>query len=337
MQKGVQMDLPREVDEYIKESIDHSLGLPISTDTLQQKLRTSEESQRRLRDQYLALVSRLKEKDQLIDRARAEASINAQALKKFVDENQKLAAECGNLLNQCKKWEGECLLYHQDREALMDFGNEADERAREAETRVRELEEEVGKMTEHLQIYKKRYENSEDDNCQGARPEENFLDSVLASLISKDETVAGRLFLEANVKEELCQNLLSMWNRLRPSTQKVLSLIAQAKKLEKEKECLILNLSKAEQEVELVSKQNRKLDKENRRLLRQQQRECSPLCSAEKNPGSASAKSNKRKSSPKTMSSPVEKKIEFSSPDVAARKPLSPVWHNSPESRMNKK
>lgn len=45
--------------------------------------------------------------------------------------------------------------------------------------------------------------------------------------------------------------------------------------------------------------------------------------------------SNKRKS-PKMMSSPVEKKLEFSSPEIS-RKPLSPVWNNnSPDSRMNK-
>ncbi|CAH8294354.1 unnamed protein product [Eruca vesicaria subsp. sativa] len=72
-----------EVDDYIK---DHSLGLPIPRDSLQKKLRTAEESQLRFRDQYLALLSRLKEKDYVIDQARSEASLNAQALKNFVDE-----------------------------------------------------------------------------------------------------------------------------------------------------------------------------------------------------------------------------------------------------------
>ncbi|KAG2323811.1 hypothetical protein Bca52824_006539 [Brassica carinata] len=64
------------------------------------------------------------------------------------------------------------------------------------------------------------------------------------------------------------------------------------KKIEKEKECLILNLAKAEQEVELVCEQNRELDEENRELLKQCR--SSPLqCSAE-------SKSKKRKS-PKMM------------------------------------
>ena len=84
--------------------------------------------------------------------------MNAQALKKFVEENQKLAMECSNLLGQCKKWERECSLYDHDREALMDFGNEADERAKEAEIRVHELGEEVRSLSEQLHFYKRRCE-----------------------------------------------------------------------------------------------------------------------------------------------------------------------------------
>ena len=52
--------------------------------------------------------------------------MNALALKKFVEVNQKLASECAHLLSQCNKWEKECSLYDHDREALMDFANEAD-------------------------------------------------------------------------------------------------------------------------------------------------------------------------------------------------------------------
>lgn len=64
------MDLSQELDDYIRESIDYSLGLPVPTQTLELKLQASEEAQRRLRDQYLYLRSRLKEKDEIIERAR---------------------------------------------------------------------------------------------------------------------------------------------------------------------------------------------------------------------------------------------------------------------------
>ncbi|CAD5312726.1 unnamed protein product [Arabidopsis thaliana] len=285
------MDLSREVDDFIKETIDHSLGLPISMDVLQKKLYTAEESQRRLREQYLSLVSRLKEKDKVIDLVRSEASMNAQSLKKFVEENQKLGSEREDLVNQCKKWEKECFLYHQDRESLMEFGNETDERAREAESRVRELEEEVRKMSDEI---KSRIESEED--C--------LVDSILSSFVSKDESISlGRIFLEANSEEDkCCETLLRKWDQLKPTTQKFVSLVSMVKRIEKEKECLIMNLAKAEQEVELVSEQNRELDRENRKFLRQ--------CSAERSHGSN--KFNKRKSI-KLTSSPIEKRIELSS------------------------
>jgi len=285
------MDLSREVDDFIKETIDHSLGLPISMDALQQKLYTAEESQRRLREQHLSLVSRLREKDKVIDLVRSEASMNAQSLKKFVEENQKLGRECEDLVIQCKKWEKECFLYHQDRESLMEFGNETDERAREAESRVRELEEEVRKMSDEI---KSRIESEEED-C--------LVDSILSSFVSNEETLSlGRIFLEAYSEDKCCETLLRKWDQLKPRTKKVVSLVSMVKRIEKEKECLIMNLAKAEQEVELVSEQNRELDRENRKFLRQ--------CSAERSHGSN--KFNKRKSI-KMMSSPIEKRIEFSS------------------------
>lgn len=67
---NIKMDFPRDVDLYLKESIDDSLGLPISLQTLESKLRASEESQRLLRQQHLYLLSKLKEKDQLIERTK---------------------------------------------------------------------------------------------------------------------------------------------------------------------------------------------------------------------------------------------------------------------------
>lgn len=84
--------------------------------------------------------------------------MNAQALRKFVEENQRLASECAHLVTQCNKWERECSLYDHDREALMDFGNEADQRAKEAEIRVQELEDEVKELRDELGFYKHKLE-----------------------------------------------------------------------------------------------------------------------------------------------------------------------------------
>ena len=64
------IDIPQEIDDYIKETIEDSLGLQISTQSLQLKLRSSEEAQRCLRDRCLFLLSKLKEKDQIIERSK---------------------------------------------------------------------------------------------------------------------------------------------------------------------------------------------------------------------------------------------------------------------------
>ena len=48
-----------------------------------------------------------------------------------------------------------------DRDALMEFGNESDERAREAEARVRELEDEIGRMSEEMQRFKRQIGDGE--------------------------------------------------------------------------------------------------------------------------------------------------------------------------------
>ena len=53
-----------------------------------------------------------------------------------------------------------------------------------------------------------------DSSSEGTNLEENLLESVLATLICKDEVMSGRAFLEANNSLESCQRLLKMWKRL---------------------------------------------------------------------------------------------------------------------------
>ncbi|KAL3514223.1 hypothetical protein ACH5RR_026940 [Cinchona calisaya] len=331
------MDLSQETEDFLRESVEYTLGLPVSTRTLQLKLRASEEAQHHLRNQYLHLQSKLKEKDEIIDRARAEASLNAQALKKFVEENQKLAIECGNLLGQCKKWERECSLYDYDREALMDFGNEADERAKEAEVRVHDLEEEVKRLSEELQFYKYQCDAQlVRTSAENITTEQMLLESLLAYAIGKDDVMpTAHAFLEANREVDVFDRMLRLWHSLRPPTQKVLALVAELKSLEKDKEHLRVNLDRAEEEVKALFEENNILDEENKKLMRQLHRERHMHDSGGKHSGSASSKGNKRKSSTK-MCGQVEKKIDFSDTD-SLRQPLSPLQQCSPESRMRKK
>ncbi|KAK7301160.1 hypothetical protein RJT34_12021 [Clitoria ternatea] len=326
------MDLPSEIDDYIKGSIDHCLNLPVSTQTLHLKLHASQESQRQLREQNLSLLAKLKKKDDLIERARFEASMNAQAVKKFVEENQKLAAECENLMVKCEKLERECTLYDHDREALMEFGNEADERAQEAQARALVLEQDLEMLEHELSKYKQETESG--GSCSAsAVGEENLLDFLFATLTSKDES-ATYAILNANSENEHCRKLLTMWSSLMPSTRRILSLVAEVKSLECDKEHLRTNLHRAEEEVKLLFDENSVLDEENKRLAKRC-REMNHADSGGKLTSSMSAKSNKRKSSPKTVS-PMARKIDFEDIDLA-RQPLSPLRNNSPGCRMYKK
>ncbi|XP_044475965.1 uncharacterized protein LOC123203594 [Mangifera indica] len=130
-------------------------------------------------------------------------------------------------------------------------------------------------------------------SAESTAMEENSLESVLAALVSDDDLMSGHAFLEANGGHELCHSLLKMWKSLRPSTQKVISLAAVVRTLEKDKECLRVNLDTAEEEVKLLYEENKILNKENKKLLRQLHRHRNRNDSNGKQTSSASAKSNK--------------------------------------------
>ncbi|KAI3921121.1 hypothetical protein MKX01_036100 [Papaver californicum] len=388
------MDMHQDVDDYIKESIDYTLGLPVPERTLEKKLLASEDARKRLQDQNFVLHSWLKEKDELIERSKSEACMSNQAVKRFVEANQKLALECENLLSQCSKLERECSLYDHDREALMEFGNEADERAKEAEIRVAEVENDLKILSEELDFYKHQcdvrmvnerkateellslrrrvtelerlrslesHDNkfacskcsafktvngypplqmSEDSDAMNVEScafstnlEAHLLDSLIVSITDKDESAANaHTFLEANSGVESCQDLLKIWDRLSPATQNIIALASEIRALQTDKEHLTTNLARAEEEVRALFDENTILDEENKRLLRQCNRERHHQGSVDKHTSSASAKGKKRRSSPKT-SSTIERKIDFE--QDLPRYPLSPIQYNSSNSRVH--
>lgn len=331
------MELPQELENYIKHSIDHTLKLSVPNESLSLKVQSLETANHLLRNQYLTLMSKLKQKEQALELAKGEANMNAQAIKKFVEENQKLAAECTNLVNQCSKLERECSLYDHDREALMEFGNEADERAKEAEIRVSELDDELKKLSEEVNYYKHQCEMLSVDSSKDVTfKEQKLLNTLVASLVNKMEVVkTASGFLEANSEVETCRELFNMWNSLRPETQNILSLAAHVRTLQKDKEHLTINLHRAEEEVRVLFEENHILDEENKRLLKLYKSEKKHASSGGKHDSSARTKNNKRKTSP-GMISPVERKIDFNDFDTI-RCPLSPLKENSPGSKSHKK
>ncbi|KAL9234294.1 hypothetical protein vseg_009179 [Gypsophila vaccaria] len=324
------MEIDQQLDDFIKNSVDHIVGLDVPSQFLHLKVHSLKEANRRLRDQYLSLQSKFQEKDSSLLLAREEANMNAQAIKKFVEENQKLASECKYLVDQCNNWEQECSLYDHDREALMEFGNEADQRAKEAESRVDELEVELNTVTDQLMHYKHLCETfSVDSSVDGLPSEQILLNALVSSLVNKNEVAkTASTILEANSGVEMCRELLKMWSSLRPETQNVLSLVAQVKSLQKAKEHLRINLNRAEEEVNVLAEENNALLKEKKKLLKICHSERKRVASGDKHGSSAKPKSNKRKTSP-DMSSPVDRKIDFNDAE-SQRYPFSPLKENSP-------
>ncbi|KAL2339954.1 hypothetical protein Fmac_007894 [Flemingia macrophylla] len=325
------MDFHKDLNDYIKETINYDLGISISSKTLEVKLRATQESQLRLQERVSSLLPQLKQKDQLIEGLKSESSMSARALKKFVEENQVLAMECDKLVARCHHLENECTLYDKDRDALMEFGNDADQRAQVAQSRVLDLERDLLLKENELIRYNQEHHLV---NSTCTHEENSLLNSVLATLTSLDDD-STFAFLQANRDNEYCRQLLSMSNSIRPSTRSVLSLVAKIKSLKRDKEHLKTNLHKAEKEVKLLFNENNALEKENKRLWRRFRERKQPN-SWGKHTDSPSNKSTKRKSSPGS-SSPIQRKIHFEDQDFA-RQPLSPLGHiNSPDCRGHEK
>ncbi|XP_022131622.1 uncharacterized protein LOC111004753 [Momordica charantia] len=233
-------NIPQEIDDYIKESIYHSLGLPVSKHTLELKLVASEAAQQHLRVQCLSLQSKLNHQILAAQSSKAEAKLSAQALKKAIEKNGDLSEENSALTLQCKK--------------LKAFANKlkmAVDRANEETARVRELEQEMNELTDDLYFFQNQYQTRK---FHSSSMEEDLVDSVLAAFIGETEAPAAE-FLLHNAGYSSCRRLLYLSNSLSPATQKALSLAAKIKELEKNKEELQLLLRTAQEEVKFLNEQ----------------------------------------------------------------------------------
>ncbi|MQL87940.1 hypothetical protein Taro_020490 [Colocasia esculenta] len=188
------MDLPPETDEYIRESIENSLGLPVSVRTLQLKLLASEGERRRLQDKIFLLQDLLSGADRRLEHYRAEANMNAQGLKRCIEEKEAIASEYAELANHCARLEKECTLYERDIERLMES---CDELAREnEELRVKLKETSVAELVSEVESLKKDKE-------------------LLRINLNRAEEEVKVLFEENNMLDEENKKLLKLLNRER--------------------------------------------------------------------------------------------------------------------------
>ncbi|XP_078440645.1 uncharacterized protein LOC144710689 [Wolffia australiana] len=160
------MDIPLEIDDYIKESIENSLGLPVSEKTLQMKLLVSEDERRRLQDKIFTLQGLLADAERRLERMRAEANMNALGLKRCIEDKELMSSRNTELANQCAKFEKECTLYERDIERLMESCDDLARENEELKSQLRENSvtvlvsemEGLKKDKEHLRINLNRAE-----------------------------------------------------------------------------------------------------------------------------------------------------------------------------------
>ncbi|KAJ3689202.1 hypothetical protein LUZ61_018366 [Rhynchospora tenuis] len=226
-------EISPEIDDYIKESIEVSLGLPISDKNMQLKLMALEDTQHRLQSQIFELEDRLV-------LAKAEANLNAQGLMRSIKDKEKILSEYA------------------------------------------ELQEQHSKL------------------------EEGFKRTVEAC-------------------DELERENEELYAKLIDSSKARVDLTSQVESLNVEKEQLLVNLNKAEEEVVLLSKENKMLEREKKVLAEQFKRR--QVGHDPKLPSSSSAKIKGKSGIKKSTVS--GRLIDSDKED--ARDPLTPINFNSPE------
>ncbi|KAL8261491.1 hypothetical protein R6Q59_025540 [Mikania micrantha] len=253
------MDPPEDIediDDYLREMMEYTLGLPMSARTLNLKIRAAEGSIMHRREQCFALRFHLMERDRIIECIKAESSLNEHALKKHEIEHERLIVNRADLLTRCEKGENESKLHAPGSQALMNFKDQAEERRNKAESHVHHLEDETSKLSEELQFFKQKAEVDCTENV--------LVDALISTLINKGEVAsASRSFLQANSEFDSCKKMLQIWDSLKPSTHNILALASEVKKLQKDTDILRSNLIKAEEEATLLLEENNLMDTEN--------------------------------------------------------------------------
>uniref|UniRef100_A0ACD5YYY3 Uncharacterized protein n=1 Tax=Avena sativa TaxID=4498 RepID=A0ACD5YYY3_AVESA len=122
--------LPGGAEEYVRDSISFSLGLPVPDRSLRLKLLASEDLRRRLQDHVFALEEDLYAAARRIDLLKKESAMNAEGIRRCVEEKEAVAAARDRLAADVTRLEKEVTLYERDLERAMES---CDDLARENE------------------------------------------------------------------------------------------------------------------------------------------------------------------------------------------------------------
>ncbi|CAM0877110.1 unnamed protein product [Alopecurus aequalis] len=122
--------LPGGAERYVRDSIGSSLGLAVPERSLRLKLLASEDLRRRLQDHVFALEEDLHAAARRIELLKKESAMNAEGIRRCVEEKEAMAAERNRVAADAARLEKECTLFERDLERAMES---CDELARENE------------------------------------------------------------------------------------------------------------------------------------------------------------------------------------------------------------
>ncbi|XP_047079016.1 cytospin-A-like [Lolium rigidum] len=185
--------LPGGADEYVRDSIRASLGLPVPDRSLRLQLLASEDLRRRLQDQVFSLEEDLHAAARRIDLLKKESAMNAEGIRRCVEEKEAVAAARAQVAAQAAKLDKEVTLYERDLERAMES---CDDLARENDDLRARL-----KDAADLTALKNEVQALQRDR------------EILKTNLNKAEEEVKLLFEENRTLDEANKRLLSLLNR----------------------------------------------------------------------------------------------------------------------------
>lgn len=268
--------LSAHVEDDLKHTISHLLGLPVPPSFLLNKLRHVEDSRHALEATVHTLQLRLLDLESRLTKSKNEATITAVALRKQIAENQKLEGQLKQVTQRCSWLEEECSLYHNDREVFLGAAEEAEDRAWKAEEQCVEMETNMAQLLtdseqlkniqmEHtqwrLELDRLGYQvsNLETTNAnlqvELAKAENKLVQSHVSqgASTSASDSSCGKETLLGSSLNYRSEHLV---NKERPGTHQ---LMAEVQRLWKEVALYKCNLARAEIQVRILDDDNKDL------------------------------------------------------------------------------
>ncbi|KAM3223205.1 hypothetical protein ACQJBY_056882 [Aegilops geniculata] len=158
--------LPGGAEEYVRGSIEAALGLPVPDRSLRAKLAAYEDLRRRLQDRVFALEEELHAAARRIDLLKNESAMNAEGIRRCVEEKEAVAAARDQLAAHAARLEKECGLYERDLERAMESCDELARESDDLRNRLRDapdLTEQVQALQRDKEILKTNLNKAEEE------------------------------------------------------------------------------------------------------------------------------------------------------------------------------